>query len=75
VRESAFTKAERYLLSGRLTVERVVGDVVLVRVVGDEGDSYVVSLYPQGRTWSCSCPALWSRCSHVQALARVVRKP
>jgi uncharacterized Zn finger protein len=76
VRENAASKAERYLLDGRLSVERVGdGDVVRARVLGYEGDLYVVHWDRERCSWWCSCPALGVRCAHVLALARVVRKP
>jgi uncharacterized Zn finger protein len=75
VRENAFTKSDRYLVSGRLRVERVQDDLVVASVLGDEGDLYRVRWDRERRSWACSCPALGLRCAHVLALARVVRKP
>jgi uncharacterized Zn finger protein len=74
-RENAEAKARRYLAEGRLQVERVDHDVVLGRVLGDEGDLYHVRWDQERRSWKCTCPALSVRCSHVLALARVTRKP
>jgi hypothetical protein len=40
--ENVEAKARRYLAEDRLHVERVEGDVVLARFLGDEGDTYKV---------------------------------
>ena len=74
-RENAEAKARRYLAEGRLQVERVDGDAVLARCLGDEGDTYHVRWNDARRVWRCDCPDFSPRCSHVLALARVVRKP
>jgi uncharacterized Zn finger protein len=74
-RENAEAKARRYLAEGRLQVQRVELDVVDGRVLGDSGDIYAVRWDQERRSWKCTCPALGVRCSHVLALARVVRKP
>ena len=75
VRESAETKARRYLVEGRLEVQRVDSQSVLARFLGDEGDFYRVHWDEARSRWACSCPAYGPRCAHVLALARVVRKP
>jgi uncharacterized Zn finger protein len=75
VSESAETKARRYLVEGRLEVQRIQDDAVLARCLGDEGDVYQVRWDSQRRAWHCDCPACGPRCAHVLALARVVRKP
>jgi uncharacterized Zn finger protein len=72
---SAEEKARRYLVEGRLRVERVAGPEIRARCVGDEGDVYELAWDVEARSWRCSCPAYGKRCAHVLALARVVRKP
>jgi uncharacterized Zn finger protein len=74
-REAAEAKGRRYLLEGRLEVQRVEHDVVIARCLGDEGDLYEIRWDGDRRSWKCSCPAYGPRCAHVLALARVVRKP
>jgi uncharacterized Zn finger protein len=63
VRENAEHKARRYLVEGRLEVQRVQSDEVLARCLGDEGDLYVVCWDEQRRAWRCNCPALGWRCA------------
>jgi uncharacterized Zn finger protein len=75
VRENAEAKARRYLVEGRLEVQRVEAGNVLARCLGDEGDFYRVHWDEAQRRWTCTCPAFGPRCAHVLALARVVRKP
>ena len=72
--ENAEAKGRRYLVEGRLEVQRVDSESVLARCLGDEGDFYRVH-WDEERRWTCSCPAFGPRCAHVLALARVVRKP
>lgn len=67
-RESADTKAARYLAEGRLVVTRVDGNLVTATCRGD-GQIYVLGRDQRG--WYCTCPAL-GRCSHLLALGRVV---
>jgi hypothetical protein len=74
-RENAALKARRYLAEGRLQVERVDHDLAVARCLGDEGDLDHVRWDQERRSWRCNCPAFSPRCSHVLALARVVRKP
>jgi uncharacterized Zn finger protein len=75
MRENAELKCRRYLVEGRLEVQRVQDDEIVARCLGDEGDVYLVRWDGQRRSWRCSCPAYGPRCAHVLALARVVRKP
>jgi hypothetical protein len=72
-RETTAAKARRYLAEGRLTVVRVVGDIVDAVIEADTG-TYQLGRDP-GRGWHCSCDA-HGRCSHVGALKLVtVRRP
>lgn len=73
--ENAEAKARRYLVEGRLEVQRVEHDLVVARCLGDGGDLYHVHWDHERSRWSCSCPAFGPRCAHVLALARVTRKP
>jgi hypothetical protein len=69
VRESAASKACRYLAEGRLTVERVDQTIVRASCRGS-GAVYQVSWSPDS-SWACSCPAK-TRCAHLLALQAVV---
>jgi hypothetical protein len=75
MRESAESKARRYLCEGRLEVQRVASEGVFARCLGDEGDTYNLRWDEAHRRWTCNCPAYGPRCAHALALARVVRKP
>ncbi len=75
MRQNAELKAWRYLVQGRLEIQRVHYGDILARCMGDEGDVYLVLWDAQRRAWRCDCPAYGRRCAHVLALARVVRKP
>jgi hypothetical protein len=74
VRQNAALKARRYLVGGRLEIQRVDDGDILGRCMGDEGDVYLVRWDAQRRAWHCDT-AYGRRCAHVLALARVVRKP
>ncbi|MDQ7910780.1 hypothetical protein RB614_40445 [Phytohabitans sp. ZYX-F-186] len=67
-RESAASKAARYLAEGRLVVLRVVPGEVDATCRGD-GAVYQVT-YRRG-LWHCTCDAR-GRCSHKLALGLVV---
>lgn len=71
-RENATVKATRYLVSGRLVVERVTDREIHARCRGDRGEVYTLG-YRRGG-WLCSCPAR-SDCSHLLALWRVTLRP
>jgi hypothetical protein len=73
VSENAENKARRYLVEGRLEVQRIDHGIVLARCLGDEGDLYDVYWDHERSRWNCSCPAFGPRLGRV--LARVVRKP
>jgi hypothetical protein len=70
-RESAATKARRYLVEARLRLREVDedGGIVAGEVRGDSGVIYQIG-YADGR-WRCSCPSYGDRCSHLLA-ARLV---
>lgn len=67
-RETVTEKAVRYLLDGRLLVERVDDEAIVAICAGDSG-VYELSR-DAGGDWQCSCPAL-RRCSHLAALELV----
>ena len=71
-RENVQAKAERYLLSSRLTIRLVNPERIEAHVKGDSGHTYRV-IHDAGM-WSCSCPAK-QRCAHLVALKRVVTRP
>jgi hypothetical protein len=68
MRENVEAKGRRYLLEGRLAVERVDASGVSARCRGG-GATYRLEV--AGGEWSCSCPAL-RRCAHLVALELVV---
>ena len=65
MRETAATKARRYLAEGRITLIDVAEFRVSARVRGD-GRIYDAG-YRNG-AWSCTCPARSDACSHLRAL-------
>jgi len=67
MRESAETKARRYLTEGRLIVTVVAGDHVTATCRGD-GEIHRLEVHGDDR--QCSCLAR-SRCSHLIALGLV----
>jgi uncharacterized Zn finger protein len=69
-RESAAVKGRRYLVEGRLRVERVENDLVVASCRGDSGETYKLVYDPGRKQWRCSCPAR-TRCSHLAALQLV----
>lgn len=69
-RENAHDKARRYLKEGRLTVHQVDDDLIVASCRGDTAAVYRCVWEPVG--WSCSCPAVTDRCSHLRALRLVV---
>ncbi len=68
MRESAAIKARRYLAEGRVTITDVRSDKVVAVVRGD-GAHYDAG-YAHGQ-WTCDCPAVTDRCSHLYALRLV----
>lgn len=69
-RENAEAKGRRYLIEGRLVVERVAGSEIRARC---RGGGAVYDLGLDRGAWWCSCPAL-SLCSHLVALQLVTKK-
>ena len=65
MRESAATKARRYLTEGRVIIVDVRPDRVSAVVRGD-GAHYSAG-YRSGQ-WSCDCPAVSHSCAHLLAL-------
>jgi hypothetical protein len=68
-REHAQDKGRRYLVEGRLTVERVDKDGVAALCRGD-GSLYVLG-WSLRDGWYCGCPALSASCAHLVALRLV----
>lgn len=68
-RETIEQKAARYVVAGRLMIDRVDEQGVRARVRGS-GEVYDV-VFADG-AWSCSCPARVARCAHVAAAQLVV---
>jgi hypothetical protein len=73
MRENAERKAERLLVSGRLTLDWLDASTVRATCRGDSGEVYRVAYAPDAG-WTCDCPA-FGRCSHILALMRVVLVP
>lgn len=71
MRESAATKARRYLAEGRVTLIDVSTTRVRALVRGD-GQIYAAG-YVYGN-WSCDCPTPTTQCSHLIAL-RLITAP
>lgn len=68
MRENAAAKARRYLVEGRVLVERVDRHLVIATARGD-GAVHRCTWTP-ARGWSCSCPAR-GRCCHLLAVGLV----
>lgn len=66
-RGDARHKALRLLVSGRLTVLRKEGDLVVAKCKGDHGIEYDLGFDPRNRQWRCTCEAKRD-CSHLRAL-------
>lgn len=69
-RESAEAKGRRLLAEGRLTIDRVNGDLVVATCKGDSGAEYRLGHDPTNGQWRCTCEAK-GRCSHLVALQLV----
>ncbi len=69
-RESARTKATRYLAEGRVILVSVDRRAVVGKV---RGEGAVYTTWWESGEWSCDCPhqARTTFCSHVHALRRV----
>lgn len=79
-RENRDSKARRFLVEGRLTVERVgAGNgMIVASCKGDSGEVYQLGYDARRREWRCTCEAsrvFHRRCSHLTALQLVVVKP
>jgi hypothetical protein len=70
-RESAETKARRYLCEGRVVVEAVDSKHIIASVRGS-GVLHMTGYHPGG--WFCSCDAK-GRCSHLLALQLITVAP
>jgi hypothetical protein len=73
-RESAKSKSRRYIVEGRLRIDRVDGRTVHASCFGD-GTIYTLGhdpVLPDG--WHCDCPSRTLNCAHLLAL-RLVTAP
>lgn len=67
-RENTTDKAKRLLLTGRLRVTKVEGNIISATCRGDSGEVYQLGNdSPEMTFWDCSCPAR-TDCSHLRAL-------
>ena len=67
-RENAQDKSRRLLVSGRLRVVKVDGELIIAECRGDSGAIYHLGHEPGARKpWRCTCPAT-GPCSHLYAL-------
>jgi uncharacterized Zn finger protein len=71
MRESAETKGRRYLLEGRLLVERVDSHGIAATCRGN-GATYRLGY--NGTAWGCTCPAR-GVCAHLVAVRLVTVAP
>ena len=73
MRENAALKARRLLVEGRVRILAAHEDhgYLSAQVRGDSARVYVVS-YEATTGWTCSCPAISVRCSHVLACQLLV---
>jgi uncharacterized Zn finger protein len=72
MREDFRSKAERYLVAGRLEVRRVDARRIEATCRGDSGEHYELGY--ERDDWYCACPAR-GRCCHMQALMLVTIRP
>lgn len=73
MRETAQLKAARLAGQGRVTIRTLTSSLIIATVRGDSAAVYSVTWTPSG--WSCMCPALSRRCSHVRAVMLCVLEP
>lgn len=69
MRESASSKARRYVSEGRLLITEVNATRISAICRGD-GAIYALGL--KGGEWFCDCPAVTRSCSHLLGLRLVV---
>jgi hypothetical protein len=73
VAETIAQKARRYLTEGRLIVLSVGEGEITASCRGSDQD-YFLGFDPSRQAWWCGCPSR-SRCSHLEALQLVTRRP
>ena len=66
-RENAKVKASRLLVTGRLRVLKVEGNLIVAECRGDSGEVYNLGHDARRKEWRCTCPAR-TACSHLHAL-------
>jgi hypothetical protein len=71
-REGAPSKARRYIVEGRLTIQAIHAGRVCASC---RGDGEVYDLGYTHRRWWCTCPARTIDCAHLRALRLVVDRP
>ena len=65
------TKGRRLLTEGRLIVEKITAEGLLIATCrGDSGAIYNLGYDPMRGEWRCTCPAR-GRCAHLVALQLV----
>ncbi len=70
-RENVKDKGKRLLVSGRLRVVKVDGQLIVAECRGDSGAVYSLGYDPRMKQWRCTCAAR-TACSHMHALWAVV---
>jgi uncharacterized Zn finger protein len=66
-RENVRDKAKRLLVSGRLRVIKVDGNLIVAECRGDSGEIYKLGYDPKKQQYRCTCPSR-GPCSHEYAL-------
>ena len=74
--ENIEQKARRYLIEGRLTIERMEPSGLIVASCRGSAGVYHLGYDPSKRQWRCTCVSgRRRRCSHIAALRLVVDEP
>ena len=66
-RENVRQKGARLLVSGRLRVVKVDGNLIVAECRGDSGEVYKLGFDPRKKQFRCTCAAM-GPCSHLHAL-------
>jgi uncharacterized Zn finger protein len=74
--ENVEQKGRRYLVEGRICVEQIRPDGLIVASARGTGEDHRLGYDPVKRQWRCTCRAgSRGRCSHLVALRLVVAEP